>query len=239
VQRAAALGWRLSGWHTAVHLATKESTDARRPGELVAELEERLAGLGQPATLVERPDGWAFWTTAEAAAAEPGPLVNTVRAALHGLEADRGLLLCAGVGGSHPGTPGIARSLDEARRACLLARTGRGPAVEHVDAVSAKRLLLGWYASGALRSVAEEILTPLLAADPSGELVRTVRLYLDLESSTSRTAALLRVHRNTVLARLERARGLLPVSLDDPDDRIVVHLATRALGVEWAESESQ
>jgi DNA-binding PucR family transcriptional regulator len=66
-----------------------------------------------------------------------------------------------------------------------------------------------------------------------------VRLYLDLESSTSRTAALLRVHRNTVLARLERARGLLPVSLDDPDDRIVVHLATRALGVEWAESESQ
>lgn len=240
VERAAALGWRLAGWHTAVHLAVKEASDTVRPGELAGELEERLAGCGVRARLVERVDGWAFWTTSESesAAVEPGALRTMLSDALHAVEADhRGLVLCAGVGGGYAGTAGIARSLDEARQACLLARTESGAPgsnmVEHIDAVSMKRLLVGWYGSGTLRSVADEIVTPLLAADPGGELVRTLRLYLDLESSTTLTAARLGVHRNTVMQRIERARRLLSVDLDDPDDRIVVHLATRAVGIDW------
>jgi sugar diacid utilization regulator len=240
VERAAALGWRLAGWHTAVHLAVKESAATVRPGELAGEVEDRLASSGLRVRLVERVDGWAFWTTSEseAAAAEPGELRTILRDALHDVEADhRGLVLCAGVGGGHPGTAGIARSLDEARQACLLARTESGASganrVEHIDAVSMKRLLVGWYASGTLRSVADEIVTPLITADPSGELVRTLRLYLDLESSTTLTAARLGVHRNTVMQRIDRARRLLSVDLDDPDDRIVVHLATRAVGIDW------
>jgi sugar diacid utilization regulator len=240
VERAAALGWRLAGWHTAVHLAVKESAAAIRPGELAGELEDRLGVSGVAARLVERVDGWAFWTTSESesAAVEPGALRTMLGAALHAVEADhRGLVLCAGVGGGYPGTAGIARSLDEARQACLLARTESGApgadAVEHIDAVSMKRLLVGWYASGSLRSVADEIVTPLLTADPGGELVRTLRLYLDLESSTTLTAARLGVHRNTVMQRIDRARKLLSVDLDDPDDRIVVHLATRVVGIDW------
>ena len=82
-----------------------------------------------------------------------------------------------------------------------------------------------------------EVLTPLLEADPHGELVRTLRGYLDRESSATDTAAALGMHRNTVMQRLERIRDLLPVDLDDPDDRIVVHLATRALGVAWEEPD--
>jgi sugar diacid utilization regulator len=236
VERAAALGWRLAGWHTAVHLAVKESASTIRPGELAGELEDRLAASGVAARLVERVDGWAFWTTSESesVAVEPGALRTMLGDALRAVEGDhRGLVLCAGVGGGYPGTAGIARSLDEARQACLLARTESGAAVEHVDAVSMKRLLVGWYGSGTLRSVADEIITPLLDADPGGELVRTLRLYLDLESSTTLTAARLGVHRNTVMQRIDRARRLLPVDLDDPDDRIVVHLATRAVGVDW------
>jgi sugar diacid utilization regulator len=240
VERAAALGWRLAGWHTAVHLAVKESAATIRPGELAGEFEDRLAASGVAAWLVERVDGWAFWSTSEseAAAVEPGVLRTLLGDALQAVEADhRGLVLCAGVGGGYPGTAGIARSLDEARQACLLARTESGASgtdrVEHIDAVSMKRLLVGWYGSGTLRSVADEIVTPLLDADPSGELVRTLRLYLDLESSTTLTAARLGVHRNTVMQRIERARRLLSVDLDDPDDRIVVHLATRAVGIDW------
>jgi hypothetical protein len=236
VERAAALGWRLAGWHTAVHLAVKESAATVRPGELAGEFEDRLAASGVRARLVERVDGWAFWTTSESesAAVEPGELRGILGDALHAVEADhRGLVLCAGVGGGYPGTAGLARSLDEARQACLLARTESGAAVEHVDAMSMKRLLVGWYASGTLRSVADEIVTPLLTADPSGELVRTLRLYLDLESSTTLTAGRLGVHRNTVMQRIDRARRLLSVDLDDPDDRIVVHLATRAVGIDW------
>jgi hypothetical protein len=234
VERAAALGWRLAGWHTGVQLALRASTAAPRPGELVGTLEDRLAGHGLPVRLVERPDGWAFWTTAEAEALDPAPLLASVRAALLAVHNQFPMLgLCAGVGGAHAGTLGIERSLREARTACLLARTEQPGAVEHVDAVSMKRLLVGWYGSGPLRSAAAETLTPLLEADPTGELVRTLRRYLDQESSVTDTAAVLGVHRNTVMQRLDRIRRLLPVDLADPDDRIVVHLATRTVGVDW------
>jgi hypothetical protein len=234
VERAAALGWRLAGWHTAVHLAVKESAGARTPSGLPGELEDALTAVGLPARLVERPDGWAFWTTAESESTAPHSMREALGQACAAVSADhRGLELCAGVGGCHSGAAGISRSLDEARQACLLAQTERGVAVEHVDAVSMKRLLVGWYNSGTLRAVAEDILAPLAEADPSGELLRTVRLYLDLESSTTMTATQLGVHRNTVMQRLDRARRLLSVDLDDPDDRIAVHLAARAVGISW------
>ncbi|MFF0448905.1 helix-turn-helix domain-containing protein [Streptomyces sp. NPDC004609] len=42
---------------------------------------------------------------------------------------------------------------------------------------------------------------------------------------------MLGVHRNTVLHRLERVRALLPVDLSRPDERLVVHLATRVAGI--------
>lgn len=238
VERATALGWRLAGWHTAVQVAVGR-TAARRPAGLVRELEEQLGAQGVGVSLVERPDGWAFWVTAEteAEALDPRGLMDTARQAIGAVEAEHtGLTLCAGVGGVHAGTAGIARSLGEARQACLLARTAdRAAAVEHVEAVSMKRLLVGWYTSGPLRMVAADLISPLVAADPSGELVRTLRRYLDCESSTTETAAALRVHRNTVMQRMERIGHLLPVDLADPDNRLVVHLATRVHDVTWEE----
>ena len=237
VERATALGWRLAGWHTAVQVAVARATSMPAPGELVRELEEELTQRQIASSLVERPEGWAFWVTAEteADALEGGGLLTAVQGALQAVEADHvGLSLCAGIGGAHPGTAGIASSLAEARQACLLARTEDGTGVvEHVGAMSAKRLLLGWYAAAPLRAQAVELLAPLTEADPSGELVRTLRRYLDRESSATATAASLQVHRNTVIARIERIRTLLTVDLDDPDDRLVLHLATRVAGVDW------
>lgn len=236
VERATALGWRLAGRHTAVQMAVKAGSATLRAGELVGELEERLAEHGHPATLVERPDGWVFWTTVESDGGSTALLRDGVRSALSAVEtAHVGLSLCAGIGATRSGTAGLRQSLDDARRACLLAQTEDRASVEHVDAVSMKRLLVGWYSSSTLRSVAAEVLNPLVAADPTGELVRTLRRYLDQESSPTETAAVLGVHRNTVMQRLDRIRALLPVDLDDPDDRIAVHLATRAVGVDWAD----
>lgn len=247
VERATALGWRLAGRHTAVQVAARPGGLATRPDELVADLDDRLAARGMPMGLVERPDGWVLWVTTEpgggAASKRTDPAAERVRAAvrdvLRAAETDRpGLRLCAGIGGTGEGLAGLRSSLEEARRGCLLASTEDGAApVEHIDGVSMKRMLVGWYSSPALRSVAAEVLTPVLDADPRGELIRTLRGYLDQESSTTDTAAALGVHRNTVMQRLERIRDLLPVDLDDPDDRIVVHLATRALGVDWDEPE--
>ena len=236
VERATAVGWRLSGWHTAIHVAVNQPAGRTRPADLRERIEEALARNDLPASLVDRPEGWVFWTTSDA---EPEgqqglALTRSVRRALLSQERDRlRLRLCAGIGRPHPGTAGLKQSLHEAQQASLLARTQeRVGAVEHIDGLSLKRLLLGWYASGPLREAAADLLAPLWAADDSGELVRTLGTYLDHESSTTTTAIVLGVHRNTVLHRLARARSLLPVDLSRPDERLVVHLATRVAGVD-------
>ena len=63
----------------------------------------------------------------------------------------------------------------------------------------------------------------------SGELVATLSAYLDAESSVSDTVAVLGVHRNTVSARVSRAVELLGVDLADPDERMAIQLACRAV----------
>ncbi len=59
---------------------------------------------------------------------------------------------------------------------------------------------------------------------------RTLAAYLDAESSVAETAAVLGVHRNTVADRIDRVQRLLGVDLGDPETRLALHLATRALG---------
>ncbi|WP_245633661.1 PucR family transcriptional regulator [Amycolatopsis jejuensis] len=229
VERATALGWRLAGWHTAVHVQVSAAAPAVRLSALGAELEDQVG-----AALAERGEGWVFWSTTDAEA-DPGPLARRVAEALAAVEAEHpGLRLCAGLGGAHAGAAGIGRSADQARQAALLARTVRRPAtVEHFDAVSTRRLLAAWYGSAPLRGAAADLLAPLREADPSGELIRTLRAYLDCQSSAKAAAVLLGVHRNTVMQRMERVTRLVAANLDDPDDRLAVHLATRAADVDW------
>ncbi|ONI87938.1 hypothetical protein ALI144C_08375 [Actinosynnema sp. ALI-1.44] len=229
VERATAAGWRLSGWHTAVHIASIQPTGRAHPHDLPQRIEQALAHHGIHANLVERPEGWAFWHTSDT---EPDPadgpaLTRTIRRAL--LAEERGeRRLCAGIGQPYIGTVGLKTSLHEAQQACVLARTQDvAGAVEHIDAMSVKRLLAGWYGSRPLREAATGLLEPLTTADPSGELVRTLGCYLDHESSATTTAIVLGVHRNTVLHRLERIKALLDVDLSRPDERLATHLATQ------------
>jgi purine catabolism regulator len=236
VERATAAGWRLSGWHTAVHIAVSQHAGRARPSDLAQRIEDALNQHRVKANLIERPDGWAFWTTsdAEPEARQGTELARNVRRAMLQEERERlRLRLCAGIGRPYQGTSGLQLSLHEAHQACLLAGTQDvAGAVEHIDAMNLKRLLVGWYASGPLREVAAELLQPLWTADPTGDLVRTLGCYLDHESSATTTALVLGVHRNTVLHRLDRIRGLLAADLNRPDERLVAHLATRVAGIE-------
>lgn len=234
VERAATMQWRLHGWHLAVQVLVKQSRGALTQAGVRGALEESLAAQGVPARLVNRPGGWAFWATYDA---NPDPvqtrtLLGVVRRAL--LDVERitpGLLLCAGIGSAEQGAAGIRRSLQSAQDTALLARTrDTAAAVEHIDPLSIKRMLLGWYAQRPLQSIATSLVQPLLSADPSGELLHTLRCYLDHESNTSTTAAILGVHRNTVLHRLSRIHGLLLADLDKPEERLAVHLALHAIG---------
>jgi sugar diacid utilization regulator len=229
VEHATLLGWRLSGWHTVVHLAIAGDTV---PAGLATDLEVALATAGITAPVVQRPDGWMFWVTDEVARDSSGQdkLARKVRKALLGVESKHdGLRMCAGVGLPAEGSIGLGNSLREARKASLLARASQTmAAVERTDPIGLKRMLLAWYSYGPARDIAAEVLQPLRVADPTGELTRTLGCFLDHESSITATAAVLGVHRNTVLSRLTRIRSVLGVDLSDPNDRLAAHLATRA-----------
>jgi hypothetical protein len=231
VQRATAAQWRLFGWHLAVEVRVRQGPTVQPLGGVPAALREALAHQQIRAPLVPRPGGFAFWLTREV---NPAPstiarLSSAVRRAILEIERDvPGLSLCAGIGAAGQGPSGIGRSLEAAHDAAMLAHTRDVTgAVEHIDPLSIKRMLIGWYAQESLQEIASGLLEPLRQADRSGELVRTLRCYLDSESSVTTTAAILGLHRNTVLNRLQRIRALLQADLDRPDERLAVHLAVR------------
>jgi len=66
----------------------------------------------------------------------------------------------------------------------------------------------------------------LRAADPV--LADTLRAYLDCFGDIGAAAQWLHVHPNTVRYRVRRVEKLLPTSLADPDDRLVLAIGLRA-----------
>jgi sugar diacid utilization regulator len=231
-ERAVRAGWRLDGWHVGVLIRVAAETAAivRLTGRVTEALQDH--GLSGP--LVERADGWSFWTTEdrEPPSASHREMTNQVRAALDSIAGDTDA--AAGVGRPYPGPGGIAATLREAREACLFAGTGRrtGPGqrgrVEHVDELGVRRVLADWYHAEAFRSYARTLLSPLLNSGED-QLLETLSTYLERESSASSTAAALGVHRNTIGYRISRIERLLSMSLARADERLVLQLACRVL----------
>lgn len=225
VERAMRVGWRIDGWHTGIHLRLDADTP---PGPAAGALIERtLRANGIAGALAERADGWVLWTTAETE--PPSTSYRSTRQAVGAaIDAVRDELpLVAGVGRPYEGRGGIARTVAEAREACLFAgMAARHGRVEHIDELGARRYLARWHDSEAFSSYARTVLAPLEGQDV---LLRTVQVYLDRESSASAAATFLGIHRNTVNQRVERAEQALGVDLSRPDDRLVVQLACRVL----------
>lgn len=224
-RRAAASGWPLDGWHVGVHVSTGDTVDN---AGLRADALAAFTAAGTELVLVEQDDGWTGWWTAprEPTAEQVRTLAASLRAAHRDLQESTG---CAtGVGRPHPGPGGIAATLAEASDAARLAgnRPERGRFL-HVDQLGVAQTLLAWTRTSTFEPAAQSLLAPL--GPPDGELVRTLAAYLDAESSVTETAAVLGVHRNTVAARTARVEQLLHVDLGDPDQRLALHLACRAL----------
>lgn len=236
-EQAAAIGWRLDGWHTAVHLAPLAHEPTELSPAVRTALSEALGGAGLAVSLIERVGGWVSWLTDEQ---EPpaGSGRGVVRGLRRGLAAYHGgadvPALVAGVGRAAPEASGLRASLDEARQAAVLAATsGRAGAVEHADELGVKQFLLGWYGSAGARVHAAQLLDPIVQAGEA-DLVQTVEAYLDAGRSPTDAAARLGLHRNTVAYRIRQVERLLAVSFDRPDERLAVHLACRTLRVESA-----
>lgn len=226
VGRAVQAGWRLDGWHVGIYLRTAEGGSAVR---LTPTVRRVLEGRGLVGPVVEQSDGWAAWTTSgrEPPSHSYREVADRLRQALEDVK--ESVDAVAGVGRPYLGPTGIATSLKEAREASLFAGRGRrNDRVEHIDELGVRRVLADWHRSDAFRAYAHNLLQPLLAGTDD-QLLETLRTYLELESSTSSTAAALRIHRNTVSLRLARVEQLLGMTLTRADERLVLQLACRVV----------
>ncbi|MGC0367192.1 purine catabolism regulator [Rhodococcus sp. 27YEA15] len=239
LEKSSALRWRLGGWHTAVYV-TWRTTEISYPSETLTALERLLATQGIETAVIEQSDGYVFWTTSDENSSDTGPdsnsgddLGRTVSRILSNIDSSDHFRFCGGIGGTEFGAAGIKKSLMQAKQAAMIARGASTPfAIEHATSVSTARLLSGWFEAQSMRDAALGLLEPLTLVDPSGDLVKTLSCYLDNESSATATAQSLGLHRNTVLQRLERVRTALGLDLTDPDDRLILHLSTRVLGMD-------
>jgi purine catabolism regulator len=80
-----------------------------------------------------------------------------------------------------------------------------------------------------LRRFYEEALQPLADHDDrkQGDLIRTLNGFFDANGNLAKAAADLDVHRNTLVYRLERIAELTGLDLNDPENRLILHLALK------------
>jgi len=227
------LGWQVDGWCTAFHLQVSGEVDPQRILNGSDELSRALQAVGVKGPIIERPDGWSGWFVEkdEPQSKSYAIIVENLSSALSRLiPTSPGIRLHMGIGRPYQGVLGLRTSLAEAKEACTIAQAGgQSTAVQHIDEMGVRRILLGWYASDNFAEFAQTLLANALEADHDGELILTLESYLDNQSSPTETAARLGIHRNTVLNRIEKIRALLTVNLDDPDERLAVQLACRVV----------
>ncbi|PWJ49561.1 PucR C-terminal helix-turn-helix domain-containing protein [Quadrisphaera granulorum] len=222
------LGWRVEGVNRAVWLQREgwASQHEEEPApELTQLLRSQWARLRPGWPLVPDDGGWVSWQNSPEDTA-PAAL----RRALTGVASlltDHGLVL--GVGASHPGPAGLVRSVEEAR---LGARVGGGPGgITWFEDVGV-RAVLAQVSVPEVADVAALALPRLASARDRLVIAETVASVLDHGGSLVAASAELGVHRNTVLARTARAREL-GLALDDPGQRLPLHVACHGLVRAW------
>src|SRR6202158_4822481 len=125
----------------------------------------------------------------------------------------------AGIGGYHAGLRGIAGSYLEAQQAIEVGRKLRPDAVVHRHDELIPQLVLAQNPRLAERFVAQS-LGPLVQPAGRGhaQLLETLEAYI-ASGSVKDAATALKVHRHTVLYRLDKLRELLDGDLDSPASR--------------------
>ncbi|MEA2598833.1 MAG: PucR family transcriptional regulator, purine catabolism regulatory protein [Thermomicrobiales bacterium] len=142
-----------------------------------------------------------------------------------------GVAVSMGAGRVHSGPIGIRQSHQEAKQALAMGRKLHGPGrLTRFDDLGVYRLLFAAQGLPELRSFHDEALGTLVEYDRAhgAELLRTLEAFFAARCGPKEAAAILGVHRNTVLYRLDRVRELTGLDLDDADVRLRLHLALYA-----------
>ncbi|TCP55133.1 PucR-like helix-turn-helix protein [Tamaricihabitans halophyticus] len=216
------LGWQPADLPIAVFLraATEAGPDVPTVTPGVMSAWQQVFG-DRP--LVPRAAGWASWWSGTSCS--PEEVRDRLRRGLSRMRSPIALVGGVGTVGEQPGS--LRTSLVQAE---LASAGARGQSVGHVELFTelGERLVLACLPLAELARSAEVALAELLAASDRETLVETLRAVLDSGGSTGQAATRLRVHRNTVLGRLERIRGY-GIDPDSADGRLALHLAAYAL----------
>ncbi|HEY4421732.1 MAG TPA: helix-turn-helix domain-containing protein [Pseudonocardia sp.] len=245
---ASDLGWRVEGTNRAVWIGSAHGAETEPAPELTELVRSAWQRERPDWPIIADADGWVSWQNISADALgsdDPGDDIDdddTGGADTDGATAMRRVIsavgkvarrhgLVLGIGGAHAGIPGLMRSVEQARLAAHVARDGGPGTVQWFDGVGA-RATLAWLPRGQIAAVAELSLPDLVAARDRVSLVDTVLTVLDCGGSLSQASTRLGVHRNTVLARVARAKELGLV-VDDPNRRLAMHVLCYALATLW------
>lgn len=132
-----------------------------------------------------------------------------------------------GVGRSHPGPGGVARSFREARDALEIATRLALPdrVVRFVDLLPYRLLMQDHQL---LQETVDDVLGPLATARGGAEpLIETLEAYFDEALSTTATARRVHLSVRAVAYRLDRITELTGRSLRDPRGRFALEIAVR------------
>jgi hypothetical protein len=221
------LGWQIDGINRAVWLTPLRPHGEPPPQELTL-LVRAAWQRGRPTwPLIAEGDGWISWHSGTGAD-DVAPLRRALSAFRDVASAHQ---LVVGVGLAHQGIPGLMRSIAEARLAAYVAREAGSATVQWFDQVGA-RAALAWLPMTDIAQVAQLCLPELMAVRDQVALVDTVLAVLDCGGSLSQASQRLGVHRNTVLARVVRARQLGLV-FEEPAQRLALHVLCYALAALW------
>jgi PucR family transcriptional regulator, purine catabolism regulatory protein len=195
---------------------------SRKPGPYVASVHDDLV-----VALFEAGDPAAARATAEAVA--------------DGVQA-RGLAARFGLGTPAPDPSALRRAYQEARFALAAAATVQAPngpeggdrgRVASVEDLGSHRLLLALQEDAALEALSRGLLAPLRAYDQRqhGDLVASLRTFLEHNGNWEAAARALGVHRHTLRYRIRRVAELTGRDLESAADRVEFWLALQAADV--------
>jgi PucR family transcriptional regulator, purine catabolism regulatory protein len=230
LQQAKRLGHDLSQPHVAIIARIDQTTVARARDDRWAMLEETLARRGARILWrLRNTNAEIIWpaTTAAAAIDAAQELHDEITQSLPAIGA-QGLAVSLSVGRVQSGLAGIRTSYQDAKQALALGRRLHGPGrITRFEELGVYRLIFAAEGLDELDEFHTENLAPLLTYDREhgGELLRTLEAFFTACCSPKEAAAILSVHRNTILYRLERIRDITGLDLDAADVRLRLHLA--------------
>jgi DNA-binding PucR family transcriptional regulator len=209
-KQALAVNLRLAASYVALVIRSEEG-DVQ---ELLASLQlpaQSLSDVTDALTLV------VLWPS------DRGSPVQEVRTLVADLRQRGRFRVRAGLGGEHASLRGISRSYLEAQQAVEVGRKLRPERLLHHYDEIAPFLVLSQNPMVVERYV-HHVLGPLTRADARGALMGTLEAVL-ARGTVKEAAAALRLHRHTVLYRMEKLRDLLGGDPDDPALRQRLQLA--------------